>query len=97
MLIMQQSLASTIVYRANRHSPIFGEVAGVLRKTSGMADAVTEALEPFADRTDIAFIFGSVARGVCARQYARSPTSDSTDCRGEGCARTCSACATTEW
>ena len=59
MLIMQQSLASTIVYRANRHSPIFGELAGVLRKTSGMADAVTEALEPFADRTDIAFIFGS--------------------------------------
>jgi DNA-binding transcriptional ArsR family regulator len=29
-----------LVYSANRHSPIFEELAGILRKTSGLADVV---------------------------------------------------------
>jgi predicted nucleotidyltransferase len=53
-----------LVYSANRHSPIFEELAGILRKTSGLADVVAEALEPLTDCIDIAFIFGSVARGT---------------------------------
>lgn len=53
-----------IVYSANRQSPIFGELAGILRKTSGLADVVAEGLESLADRIDVAFIFGSVARGT---------------------------------
>lgn len=53
-----------LVYSANRHSPIFEELAGILRKTSGLADVVAEALEPLTDRIDVAFIFGSVARGT---------------------------------
>ncbi len=53
-----------LVYSANRRSPIFEELAGILRKTSGLADVVAEALEPLTDRIDVAFIFGSVARGT---------------------------------
>jgi len=53
-----------LVYSANRQSPIFEELAGILRKTSGLADVVVEALEPISDRIDSAFIFGSVARGT---------------------------------
>ena len=53
-----------IVYSANRQSPIFEELAGILRKTSGLADVVAEGLESLADRIDVAFIFGSVARGT---------------------------------
>jgi predicted nucleotidyltransferase len=53
-----------LVYSANRKSPIFEELAGILRKTSGLADVVAEALEPVADRIEVAFIFGSVARAA---------------------------------
>jgi len=53
-----------LVYSANRRSPIFEELAGILRKTSGLADVVAEALEPLTDSIDVAFIFGSVARGT---------------------------------
>lgn len=53
-----------LVYSANRHSPIFEELAGILRKTSGLADVVAEALELLTDKIDVAFIFGSVARGT---------------------------------
>jgi predicted nucleotidyltransferase len=53
-----------LVYSANQQSPIFKELAGILRKTSGLADVVTEALESVADRIDLALIFGSVARGA---------------------------------
>jgi predicted nucleotidyltransferase len=53
-----------LVYSANRQSPIFEELAGILRKTSGLADVVVEALEPITDRIESAFIFGSLARGT---------------------------------
>lgn len=35
-----------------------------MRKTSGMADVIAEALEPLTGSIDVAFIFGSVARGA---------------------------------
>ena len=53
-----------LAYSANRHSAIFEELAGILRKTSGLADVVAEALKPLTDSIDVAFIFGSVARGT---------------------------------
>lgn len=53
-----------LAYSANPESPIFEELAGILRKTSGLADVVAEALEPLTDSIDVAFIFGSVARGT---------------------------------
>ena len=53
-----------LAYSANRQSPIFEELAGILRKTSGLADVVAEALEPLTDSIEVAFIFGSVASGT---------------------------------
>jgi predicted nucleotidyltransferase len=53
-----------LAYSANRQSPIFEELAGILRKTSGLADVVAEALEPLTESIDVAFIFGSVARAT---------------------------------
>lgn len=52
------------IYSANTRSPIFEELSGILRKTSGMADVLAEALDPLIDNIDVAFIFGSVARGT---------------------------------
>ncbi|WP_288841733.1 nucleotidyltransferase domain-containing protein [uncultured Deefgea sp.] len=50
-------------YRANTDCPIFAELAGLLRKTAGVADVLTAALAELAERIDVALVFGSVARG----------------------------------
>jgi predicted nucleotidyltransferase/predicted transcriptional regulator len=63
-LLNRQRRGNQLVYSANRDSPIFEELAGILRKTSGLADVVAEALERLTDRVDVAFIFGSVARAA---------------------------------
>ena len=66
-LLNRERRGNQLVYSANRQSPIFEELAGILRKTSGLADVVAEALEPVTDRIEVAFIFGSVARGAETR------------------------------
>jgi predicted nucleotidyltransferase len=63
-LLTQKKRGNLTLYRANRASPIFAELSGILRKTSGLADVVVEALTSLADEMDVAFIFGSVARGA---------------------------------
>ena len=51
-------------YRANAESPVFEELAGLIRKTVGLADPLRTALLPLADRMRTAFVFGSVAAGT---------------------------------
>ena len=51
------------VYSADTDSPVFTELASILRKTSGLADVLAQALAPVAPQLRLAFIFGSVARG----------------------------------
>ena len=63
-LLTQEKRGNQTLYRANRASPVFAELAGILRKTSGLADVVAEALAPLSDDINVAFIFGSVARGA---------------------------------
>lgn len=63
-LLERQSRGNQIVYRANRKSPVFEEVAGILRKTSGLADELARALAPLSDRIRVAFVFGSMASGA---------------------------------
>jgi predicted nucleotidyltransferase len=63
-LLTQEKRGNQTLYRANRASPIFAELAGILRKTSGLADVVSEALNTLSEKINVAFIFGSVARGT---------------------------------
>src|SRR5258708_37680089 len=63
-LLTQEKRGNQTLYRANRASPIFAELAGILRKTSGLADVVAEALASLSDEIDVAFGFGSVARAA---------------------------------
>jgi predicted nucleotidyltransferase len=63
-LLNRERRGNQLVYSANRQSPIFEELAGILRKTSGLADVVAEALESVTDRIEVAFVFGSIARGA---------------------------------
>ena len=63
-LLTQEKRGNQTLYQANRASPIFPELAGILRKTSGLSDVVADALDSLSDGVDVAFIFGSVARGA---------------------------------
>jgi predicted nucleotidyltransferase len=50
-------------YQANRASPIFEELRGIVLKTFGVTDVLRAALAPLAGKVDAAFIYGSVAKG----------------------------------
>jgi predicted nucleotidyltransferase len=62
-ILSRQQIGNQVHYRANRNSPVYDELAGLLRKTSGLATVLADALRPLGDRIRSALIFGSVARG----------------------------------
>lgn len=55
-------------FQANPQCPVFEELKGLILKTSGAADVLRAALAPMAGDIQVAFIFGSVARGGQTRQ-----------------------------
>ncbi|MCR4374987.1 MAG: nucleotidyltransferase domain-containing protein [Acidobacteria bacterium] len=52
-----------VYFQANRESPIFPELQSLFDKTVGLVDTIREGLAPLADTIDVAFLFGSGARG----------------------------------
>lgn len=62
-LLTATEQGNQLLYRADKSSLIFEELASILRKTSGLADVLRGALAPLADRIDVAFVFGSMASG----------------------------------
>ncbi len=61
--LARHTAGNQVRYRANRDCPIYNELAGIFRKTSGIADIIRLALLPLADSIKSAFVFGSVAKG----------------------------------
>ena len=51
-------------FQANRASPLFGELQGIVLKTVGLAEPLRRALKPFAKDITAAFVYGSVAKGT---------------------------------
>src|SRR3569832_491720 len=49
-------------YQANRASPIFGELSGLVEKISGVPDVLREALVEIQPKIMFAFLYGSVAK-----------------------------------
>jgi predicted nucleotidyltransferase len=62
-LLTRHTAGNQVRYQANRDCPIYHELAGIFRKTSGLADIIREALLPLSAALTAAFVFGSVARG----------------------------------
>ena len=62
-LLTRSKRGNQVLYRANPDCPVFAELAGLFRKTGGLADVLRDALLPLAERIEAALIFGSVARG----------------------------------
>lgn len=62
-LLTRSERGNQVLYQANRACPVFAELAGLFRKTGGLADVLRAALMELADRVRFALVFGSVARG----------------------------------
>jgi DNA-binding transcriptional ArsR family regulator len=52
-----------VYYRANRDSPVFLDLRGLLLKTAGLVDVLAQALKPVAAKVSTAFVYGSIAAG----------------------------------
>ena len=68
-LLIREHQRNQVLYQADRSCSIFEELASIFRKTVGLGSKLTTALEPIADRIDVAFVFGSMASG---KQHAKS-------------------------
>jgi predicted nucleotidyltransferase len=61
-ILRQRRDGNRVYFQANPDCPFLPELQGLLVKTAGMVDVLCEALTPFQERIDWAFIYGSVAR-----------------------------------
>ncbi len=63
-LVVEERIGNLRRVKANPDSPVFADLANLVRKTLGAAPAISDALAPLADKLQIALIFGSVAKGT---------------------------------
>ena len=62
-LLKREKRGNLQLYSADTGCPIFSELAGILRKTSGLADVLAQALAPSLSKLQAVFVFGSMAQG----------------------------------
>jgi len=63
-LLIRELSGNQVYYQANRNFPIYKELTSILKKTSGLVDVLFDALAALADKIEVAFVFGSVAKGT---------------------------------
>jgi predicted nucleotidyltransferase len=63
-LVTVEKVGNQKYYQANMQSPVFEELAGLVRKTVGLLAPLRAALEPLEHRIVAAFVYGSVAKGA---------------------------------
>ncbi len=51
-------------YQANANNPVYQELVGIVRKTFGVADQIREKLISLGGNIELAFIYGSIAKGT---------------------------------
>lgn len=61
-LLLRKEQGNQVRYQANQLCPVFPELAGLLRKTTGAAELLATALAPL--QPAVALLFGSVASGT---------------------------------
>ena len=62
-VLTREEVGRQVFYAADRSCPVLEELAGLLRKTVGLVDVVRHALQPFSERIEAVFVYGSVAAG----------------------------------
>lgn len=63
-LITVERIGNQKHYQANRTSPVFADLHGLIIKTVGLLTPLHSALTPLVDRIRAAFVYGSVAKGT---------------------------------
>jgi predicted nucleotidyltransferase len=63
-LVIEEREGNHRFLRAGRQSPLFPEIRAFIAKASGYTRVIRKALEGLEDRIDVAFVFGSLAKGV---------------------------------
>ncbi len=63
-LLLRARRGNQVHYQVNTASPVFAELKALAVKTAGVADALRDALAGLAQRIEVAFVHGSVARGA---------------------------------
>lgn len=63
-LLNTQRMGNQIQFSANVEHPVFPELSGLIRKTTGLHDVLASALLPLADWVEVAFVFGSIAKAT---------------------------------
>ena len=62
-ILVSTQVGNQIIYRLNPECSIYDELRSMVRKTVGLAGVLREALDPFSNRIDHAYIYGSFAKG----------------------------------
>jgi len=62
-VVTRREDGNRVYYQANRASPLFPDLQGIVLKTVGLVDVLRAALEPVRDKIEVAFVFGSLAAG----------------------------------
>lgn len=68
-LLDRERIGNQVLFQANIHHPVFAELQALIRKTTGLADVLRQALLPLRAQIEQAFVFGSMASG---KAHARS-------------------------
>jgi DNA-binding transcriptional ArsR family regulator len=63
-LVKRREVGRQVFFSAESTSPVFDDLASLLRKTVGLGDRLREALLPLAERMTIGFVYGSMAAGT---------------------------------
>lgn len=63
-IVVRSARGNQILYSINTRNPIHAELRLICLKTFGLRDVVRGHLEPFGDRIELAFIFGSIVKGT---------------------------------
>jgi predicted nucleotidyltransferase len=63
-LVHSEKVGNLRRFQVNKESPVYEELAALTRKTLGAQPVLQEALAPIKSRLDLAFIYGSIAKGA---------------------------------
>ncbi len=63
-LLSSQKVGNQTQFSANEAHPVYPELSGLIRKTTGLHDLLANALQPLAELVEVAFVFGSMARAT---------------------------------
>jgi predicted nucleotidyltransferase len=63
-LLKLRRVGNQTQFSANADHPVFPELSGLIRKTTGLRDVLALALVPLASQIEVAFVFGSMAKAT---------------------------------